>query len=143
MTATETFGVYCAGEQLGADGPSITFIYVSTPLGQVRMTASEANNVGRALVAAAEYDRSINDETSTVPAGKRYRITDEHLRDVVAVYGGAREKGEPPTRAVAAHFDVAHSTAAKWLGHARKRALLNAWTVIDSARAGGQFGGSR
>jgi hypothetical protein len=58
----ETFGVYCAGEQVAPDGPGMTYIYLTTPLGRVRFTADEAEKVGRELIAAAEYDRTLNDE---------------------------------------------------------------------------------
>lgn len=67
---------------------------------------------------------------------RRNRITEEHLHLVAEVYRQADAKGEPPTRAVANHFDVSHSTAAKWVGHARKRALMDRWTAADNARMG-------
>jgi hypothetical protein len=56
--------------------------------------------------------------------GLRRRITNDHLNQVAAVYQQAADRGEGPTRAVANHFGVAHSTAAKWAGHARTRGLL-------------------
>ncbi|MEH0423161.1 hypothetical protein [Streptomyces sp. B21-083] len=55
---------------------------------------------------------------------RRYKITDRHLKEVVGVYTEAVENGEPPTRAVADRFEVAHSTAAKWVGRARRDGLL-------------------
>lgn len=55
---------------------------------------------------------------------KRYRITPDHLKEVTRIYSEAAERGEPPTRAVADTFDVAHSTAAKWVGAARREGLL-------------------
>lgn len=60
MTASthESFAVYCAGEEI--DGIGLTYIYISTPLGPVRMTAEEAESLGRALIAAAEYDKDAN-----------------------------------------------------------------------------------
>lgn len=61
-TESETFGVYCAGETIDGTEISVTYIHISTPLGQVRMTADEAENLGRCLLAAAEYDRNLNDE---------------------------------------------------------------------------------
>ncbi|MGI5436195.1 hypothetical protein ACQEV4_01435 [Streptomyces shenzhenensis] len=57
---------------------------------------------------------------------KRHRITAQHLEEVASVYAQASKVGEPPTRAVAEHFSVAHSTAAKWVGKARQAGLLKA-----------------
>jgi hypothetical protein len=48
--------------------------------------------------------------------------SDEHLRKVAAVYMKASEK---PTRAVQDAFGpVSHSTAARWVGQARRRGFL-------------------
>lgn len=73
-------------------------------------------------------------EPKSERVGKRYRITDTHLADVANMYAKARENGQGPTRAVADHFDVSHSTAAKWVGHARAAGLLPPWTAADMAR---------
>lgn len=59
----ETFAVYCAGEEI--DGIGMTYIYATTPLGQIRMTADEAEDLGRKLIAAAEYDRALDDGEAT------------------------------------------------------------------------------
>lgn len=127
MTKTETFGVYCAGETIEGTDLAITYIYVSTPLGKVRMTSDEAENVGRALIAAAKYDRFlIGDEERAPEVGKRYRLTPAHLKSVAAVYLDALRSGGGPTLAVADHFGVPHSTAAKWVGRARKQGTLRA-----------------
>lgn len=75
-------------------------------------------------------------EPQQARAGKRYRITDTHLSEVADVYTKARENGDGPTRAVADHFDVAHSTAAKWVGLARTAKLLRPWTAADMVRSG-------
>lgn len=56
-TATETFTVYCAGEQVPGTEIGLSYIYVTTPLGKVRMTAGEAEDLGRKLICAAEFDR--------------------------------------------------------------------------------------
>jgi hypothetical protein len=73
-------------------------------------------------------------EPKTHGTGKRYRITDALLADVADVYTKARENGRGPTRAVADRFDVAHSTAAKWVGRARKEHLLPRWTVAGNVQ---------
>lgn len=57
---------------------------------------------------------------------KRHRITTRHLEEVAKIYVNASSRGKPPTMAVADHFSVAHSTAAKWVGRARKAGLLAA-----------------
>lgn len=61
-TDSETFAVYCAGETLEGTDIGITYIYAVTPLGRVRLTADEAETLGRSLIAAAEYDRKLDDE---------------------------------------------------------------------------------
>jgi hypothetical protein len=53
----DTFSVYCAGEQIPGTDIGIGYIYVTTPLGQVRMTDEEADNLGGKLIAAARYNR--------------------------------------------------------------------------------------
>ncbi|MGW2365122.1 hypothetical protein ACWCZ5_06005 [Streptomyces sp. NPDC001667] len=57
-------------------------------------------------------------------AGGRRSLTAEHLATVAEVYSAAHEQGRPPTMTVADHFEVSHSTAAKWVGAARKQGAL-------------------
>ncbi len=71
----------------------------------------------------------------TMRTGRRNRITDEHLQAVVEVYRTADADGLPPTRTVSDRFEVPHSTAAKWVGHARKRGFLGAAVI---GRTGGE-----
>ncbi|WJD99733.1 hypothetical protein [Streptomyces antimycoticus] len=63
---------------------------------------------------------------------KRHRLTPQHLEEVAHVYLDAASQGEPPTMAVAEHFGVAHSTAAKWVGKARASGMLE--PVSDSEK---------
>ena len=56
------------------------------------------------------------------PARSRYN--EDHWRRVTAVYDRAWATGWPPTRAVAEHFGVTRSTAAKWVSNCRKKLLL-------------------
>ncbi|MFE7927824.1 hypothetical protein ACFU6S_03665 [Streptomyces sp. NPDC057456] len=58
------------------------------------------------------------------PRRKRQRITDDFLRKVARVYGVAERAGLPPTREVASQFKAPHSTAAKWVGSARRKKFL-------------------
>lgn len=61
-TDSDSFTVYCAGEMIDGTDIGITYIYAVTPIGRVRMTADEAETFGRSLIAAAEYDRRLDDE---------------------------------------------------------------------------------
>lgn len=62
--------------------------------------------------------------TYPAPRKKRHRITDEFLQEVANTYRMAENEGVPPTREVANHFRVPHSTAARWVGSARKKKKL-------------------
>lgn len=64
---------------------------------------------------------------------RRDRITDALLREVAEVYRNAWAEGENPTSAVAAHFFKSHSTAARWVGLARKAGYLG---PSDGSRGG-------
>lgn len=55
---------------------------------------------------------------------KRVRLTDDFLRNVARIYAVAENSGLPPTREVANHFRAPHSTAAKWVGSARRKEFL-------------------
>lgn len=55
---------------------------------------------------------------------KRFKITRAHLEEVARIYQEAADEGRPPTREVAELFEVAHSTAAKWVGKARREGIL-------------------
>lgn len=59
--------------------------------------------------------------TASPQKRRRTTVTDDHLSAVAAVYLGAPEK---PTMAVASHFHASHSTAARWVGLARKAGLI-------------------
>jgi hypothetical protein len=68
----------------------------------------------RAVAAAA-------DQTWDVAAPRRRRfVTRDLLREVAQTYRRAVERGQPPTQAVQEHFSVSHSTAARWVGEARR-----------------------
>lgn len=55
---------------------------------------------------------------------RRGPLRDVELRDVAAVYRTAHAAGDPPTKAVAARFGVARSTAGRWIAEARRRGHL-------------------
>lgn len=51
-------------------------------------------------------------------------LGDAHYAEVASVYAGAVREGRPPTAAVAAHFTLSKSAAAKQVARARERNLL-------------------
>lgn len=55
---------------------------------------------------------------------RRRRMTRALLREVAEVYRKAHADGEAPTQAVAKHFTIAYSTAARWVGESRKAGEL-------------------
>lgn len=55
---------------------------------------------------------------------RRRRMTRSLLREVAEVYRKAHADGEAPTQAVAKHFTIAYSTAARWVGESRKAGEL-------------------
>lgn len=93
----------------------------------------ESHKVADALVAEAQVHATLAlaaahgiEEPPVSERRPRTRITDNHLIAVANVYTDADDAGGAPTRAVADRFDVPHSTAAKWVGRARKQGLLPA-----------------
>ena len=64
---------------------------------------------------------------------RRNRVTDSLLVEVAEVYRKAWQAGDGPTRAVAEHFHTSHSSAARWVGLARKAGHLGA---ADGSRGG-------
>lgn len=94
MTTTEeTFSVYLAGEQIN-ESLSLGYIYITTPLGPVRMTPEEADSLGSALQHAADTDRRMNlsDEDATNPYLDPYPWAPEPAL-TVTVYGLAGPQG--------------------------------------------------
>lgn len=58
----------------------------------------------------------------------------QHFEQVARIYREAYAAGRTPTRAVARHFKVSHTAAAKWVGRSRALGLLPA-TTRGRARA--------
>lgn len=56
----ETFDVWIAGEEV-IPGLGISYIYVTTPLGHVRMTAEEAKELGQKLLCTADCYRDMEE----------------------------------------------------------------------------------
>ncbi|MFB7312917.1 RusA family crossover junction endodeoxyribonuclease [Streptomyces sp. NPDC056192] len=94
MTLTnETFNVYLAGEQIN-ESLGLGYIYITTPLGDVRMTAEEADRLGSALQYAADTDRRMNlsDTEAANPYLDPYPWSAEPAL-TVTVYGLAGPQG--------------------------------------------------
>lgn len=49
----EDLSVYIAGETVPGTDVGLSYIYIKTPLGPVRMTGEEAKTLGRGLIHAA------------------------------------------------------------------------------------------
>lgn len=72
--------------------------------------------------------------SSSDPVKRRNRITEEHLKQVSESYLTADALGLPPTKAVAQDFNTSHSTAAKWVGAARRKGLLPAPELLPKVQ---------
>lgn len=114
-------------------GPPITSRGVrSLPLGEVIQTAVaaaawEKREGPGSITYVPGGDPDLTDRFEVAaPASLRpgQRVTDEHLQRVAKVYEAALET---PTRAVQEHREwapISYSTAARWVGEARRRGLL-------------------
>lgn len=100
-----------------AHGPRAVSAHESRPSAAMRWIEQLESHASEAYAVA-------RDKPTTPVKRKRNRITNEFLKDVARVYSSADKIGLPPTREVANHFKAPHSTAAKWVATARKRALL-------------------
>lgn len=105
-TVDESFAVYCAGEQLAENGPGITYVYARTPIGRVRMTADEADDLGHKLIDAAEYDR-------------RLHLSDE---DAANPYLDPYPWAPEPALTIVVHGRPAPQGSKKYAGHRRNSA---------------------
>lgn len=68
-------------------------------------------------------------------SGRRPIYDDAHWREVARIYSEAWQAGDDPTSAVARHYYVAKSTAAKWVAKARNQ--LGYIPKTDKGRARG------
>ena len=95
----------------------------------------DPNAAARGDVWEASMMQTLKEAFSTPISRRRNRLTPSHLVQVAEVYRVAWQDGSPPTKAVAQTFSVSHSTAARWVGAARKAGHLG---PADSSRAGEQ-----
>lgn len=90
-----------------------------------KWVSEHIGGVGAGLAADRDRTAEIMRQAQHLSApGKRTRVTTEHLRKVAQVYRDAHAHGRPPTQAVADEFATSHSTAARWVGLARRREFL-------------------
>lgn len=99
-----------------AEGLIVNFLR----LPEARAAAGEAI---RALP-RRDLDNATTDRPLDAGIQRRRKLTPEHLKEVAQIYSTAQAHDEPPTRSVQHHFGVSHSTAAKWVGAARRATLL-------------------
>jgi hypothetical protein len=91
--------------------------------------------LGESISWAPSLSEALYTARATPISPRRNRVTAEHLAKVTEVYRQAWQDGEPPTMAVTQHFNVSHSTAARWVSAARKAKVLG---PADSSRGGEQ-----
>lgn len=73
----------------------------------------------------AHLRESVAEDLAAVEGPKHGRdLGNDHYREVAQVYAAAVQAGEPPTVAVAEHFTVEKSSAAKKVARARQRGFL-------------------
>ncbi|MGA6159624.1 hypothetical protein ACPEIC_40520 [Stenotrophomonas sp. NPDC087984] len=109
-------------DMLPPHGPRAVTSYTTKPEAAMKWLEQLQSQVAEAYATA--QDGSPTPRPKPKVRRKRNRITDEFLLEVAQVYLDAEREGLPPTREVATRFDAPHSTAAKWVGTARKRELL-------------------
>lgn len=80
-------------------------------------------------------DSPFEQQAATVGAPRRYAMA--HYVEVAEIYLAAWQGGDQPTQAVASHFGVSRSAAAKWVAKARSEELLSPGT---HGRAGAEAG---
>lgn len=105
-------------DEAPAHGPRGVTDYESRPSAAMRW-------IDKLQTQAADAYAVARDQAPASPTKrKRNRITDEFLLEVAKIYLSADKIGLPPTREVANHFKAPHSTAAKWVGTARRKNFL-------------------
>lgn len=73
----------------------------------------------------AQWQQETAADRDAFESGRRGRdLGDDHYREVAEVYARAVQDGRPPTAAVADHFTVQKSSAAKKVARARERGFL-------------------
>jgi hypothetical protein len=85
--------------------------------------------ISETLMPAAQEDQRAVYEAFANKARRPRRgspVTDEHLGQVAELYRAAVQRGDNPTQTIADTMHAARSTAARWVGLARKRGLLGA-----------------
>lgn len=108
------------------DGAPWPWLRLSVNASDAVLHARQVRKVWESMGAwlAQVEERAAEPDAPMKPSRRRNRLTREHLKSVADVYLAALAAGWGPTRSVADHFDVPHSTAAKWVGRARRQGVL-------------------
>ena len=88
-------------------------------------TEAEEERLHAAAEAARDEGRRFKVEATSTSGGRRPMYDREHYHKVANIYYAAWRKGDPPTQAVAKHFTVSYSTAARWVRECRRRTVLS------------------
>ncbi len=99
----------------------------------VRSDLERADELRFAPEELLTYATDVRRAPDLIPKRRRDRVTPEVLRAAADVYRQAWADGGNPTEAVARHFHKSHSTAARWVGQARKLGILG---PADGSRGG-------
>lgn len=112
MTTTdETFSVHLAGEQIN-ESLGLGYIYITTPLGPIRMTPEEAGQLGEDLQHAADTDRrmDLSDEDAANPYLDPYPWAPEPAL-TVTVHGLPAAQGSKAYKGHRTNKATGHRTA--------------------------------
>lgn len=113
---------------------SLSFEVPSLDLAWEDHTEAQRAAITQGLIRA---ESAIMSAASVPVTRRRDRVTLKLLQEVAAVYKEAWAGGHNPTVAVGKHFHKSHSTAARWVGLARKH------DGVDLGPADGSRGGER
>lgn len=99
---------------------------ISAQQAHAKATLDDSDSTDEVGMATREFWRLVAEEASSSPfSGEPHRLDDPAwLAGVADVYRRAHANRRPPTRAVADHYMVSHSTATKWIARARQKGVL-------------------
>ena len=91
--------------------------------------SSEGETIGIHSLSTSELRDTFEERSADVDSAvdelerreRRWRLTDEHLAEVAAVYREALNEGRPTGKAVARKFETSEENARRWVARARTR----------------------